>query len=138
MSYFAGLGIEGDVTDGKGFPQIPFRTPQQGADAGHQLFPVYGFLDVVVGPGVESLDPVVDAVPGAQDQHRRGHLAGPPGLEQGHAVAVGKAEIQDHGVVIDGRRRRVRFVEGGAGIDGKPFDFHAGFHVFGKLGMVFD
>ena len=70
--------------------------PQHRADAGSQLVEVEGLDDVIVGAGVESLDAIVDRVPGREDQHWHLAAGSPQPLQDLQAIQPGQAEIEQH------------------------------------------
>ena len=71
---------------------------EAGADPGQQLGPGEGLGQVVVGPGVEPADPVLDLAAGRQDQGRRPDPRGPEARQQLQAVAARQREVQQQAV----------------------------------------
>jgi hypothetical protein len=67
---------------------------QQGTDAGEQLREREGFHEVVVRTAVEPEHPVLDRVPGRQDEHRRTESASPQRRQDIDTVATGKHQVE--------------------------------------------
>ena len=72
---------------------------QQSADARQHLLHVERFGDIIVGAGVEALHLVAPAVTGGQDKHRHVASGRAPFFENGHAVLLWQADVEDDGVV---------------------------------------
>jgi hypothetical protein len=62
--------VERDPGCGEHRRRLAAGSPQQGAQAGVEFAEVEGLHQVVVGPGIETPDAVVDGIAGGQDQHR--------------------------------------------------------------------
>ncbi len=60
-----------------------------------------GFDEVIVGPELEALDAVVDAVAGGDDDDAIGFIVFAEGFEDLEAVAVGQGNIEEDAVVIE-------------------------------------
>jgi hypothetical protein len=95
----AGAGVELDRTAGDLAGGVAGGAAQQGAHPGEKLLHVEGLGHVVVGPGVEALHLVAPAVAGREDDDGGLAAVAPPGGQDGHAVHLGQAEIEDDGVV---------------------------------------
>jgi hypothetical protein len=72
-----------------------------------QFVQVEGLEQVIVGAGLQSLDPVRDGVTGGQHQHRQFEPALAPAHQQAHAVCVGQAEVEHAGVELRSSHRGV-------------------------------
>ncbi len=110
----------------------------QGVQAGHQLVQVKGFHQVVIGAGVQSRHPVLDAVPGGEHQHRLVPPQAAPARQQRQPVLVGQTQIEHHQV-------KGGTVQGGVGIGGaghpghgKAVGLKTGLHAVAEQGVVFD
>ena len=76
----------------------PVGSPGEGAQAGRELL-VGKWLDqVVVSPGVEAADPILDGVTGGQDHDRQVGSAAAQVAQDLEARPVGQSEVEDHGV----------------------------------------
>ena len=85
---------------------FPPRCPARDAtDASEQFFEAERFRKIIVGPYIQPPEPVVQAVPGAQDDDRFIEPGFSPLAEQFQPVAIRKAEIKDDDVVRALRQR---------------------------------
>ncbi|MCY1462574.1 hypothetical protein D9M71_803630 [compost metagenome] len=57
---------------------------------------VEGLQQVIVGTGLQAVDPVGDSVAGGEHQHRQAVALLAQALEQLEPVFVGQAQVQDH------------------------------------------
>ena len=73
--------------------------PAEGPHAGEQLGEGERLGQVVVGPGVEPGDPLLDRAEGREQEHRGLHAAGAHQPQHLEAVQVGQHAVQDHDVV---------------------------------------
>ena len=70
--------------------------PEIRPDPGQQLLEREWLRQVVIGPEVEALDPVIHPPPGAQHQDRNRGAPLAQALQHVQPVQVGQAEIEDH------------------------------------------
>ena len=77
-----------------------WTTPQQCSHSRQQLRKVKGFAQIVVGPSVEPLHPVLDRVTGGKHQHRHRRTASSQVLADLDSVAPRQHYIQNDEVVI--------------------------------------
>src|ERR1700730_12410709 len=75
-----------------------------------------GLGDIIVSPGVETLNLVAPPVAGSQNQHRHGAAGPAPFTEHGSTILFGQAQIQDNGIVRFGVAQKPSFftIEGAA------------------------
>src|SRR5262249_46535250 len=71
----------------------------QRPDARQHLLEMERFCHIVVGAGVEALHLVAPAVARGEDQHRHDPSGAAPRLQDRNAVHLGKADIQDDGII---------------------------------------
>ena len=71
------------------------RAPHERTDARLQLAEVEGLDQVVVGPGIESGDPVGNGVARGEDQHRRRVVAPPQGTQHLEPGEPRQPEVED-------------------------------------------
>ena len=98
---FTGGEVEDEVAHTQETALPLESSAQQGPQAGQQFGQRERLDQVVVGPGIEALDPVVDGVAGRQHQDRRVVAGAAHAPAHGEAVDVGQPEIEDERV---GRR----------------------------------
>lgn len=89
--------------------------PAQGLDPGDQFLHRERLCHVVVGPGVEALDPVLHLAAGGQDEDARRAVAIPKAGQDRKAVEAGQAQVENDEVrrVLDRGLERLRPVEEG-------------------------
>src|SRR5262249_21932764 len=80
-----------------GFAAAPIA-PQQDAQPGQQFGQGEGFNQVVVGTGVQSFDPVVNAILGSQDEDGHG-LAGAAHLAENLQAALTRQQQIEHDAI---------------------------------------
>src|SRR5579872_619801 len=87
---------------------------QEVAQAGHEFSESKGLGEVIVAALFEPAYPIVHGAAGGEDQDRRHVSLGAAAADQVEAIQIGKAEINDHGIMnaLGGERF------GGAGIGG--------------------
>src|SRR5829696_2943819 len=110
-----GVGVQRQVAHDQR-SRAPGRTAaQQGPHAGQQLLALEGLDQVVVGAGVQPLDPGLDGVAGGQDEDRDVVAIAQPA---GHVDAVqsGEAQVEDDHVWREGGGG----VQGGLAVAGHP------------------
>ena len=90
--------VEGEVGEAEHLAGVLGPPPEQGPQAGQQFGQGERLDQVVVGAGVEALDPVVDGVPGGQHQHRGVVLGRPEPSAHVQPVDGGQADVEDHRV----------------------------------------
>ncbi len=78
----AGDRVEAQVGEPKDLAGVLGPAPEEGPQAGQELGQGEGLDQVVVGTGIEALDPVVDGVAGGEHEHR--------GVVVGGAQAAGR------------------------------------------------
>ena len=103
--HLAGGRVERQVRVAELLSGVAVRPPEQRPQPREQLLERERLDDVVVGAGVEAVDPVLDGVPGGQHQDRSAVAAGAKLARDLQAVALGHQHVQDDGVH---RRRRDR------------------------------
>ena len=69
--------VEPDISGVERYSQHPTRTAEESLDPGDQLGQREGLGQIIVGAGIEAADPVLDRVPGGQNQDPQ-RLAEPP------------------------------------------------------------
>src|ERR1035441_4516563 len=75
---------------------------QQGADAGQEFDKFEGLDQVIGGALLQAFDAILERAAGAQDQHRRTHLAVADFFQNLETVHIGQHAVQNHQVVIGG------------------------------------
>ena len=73
---------------------------REGPDARQQLAECEGLGEVVVRPGVEALDAVLERAQGGEHQHRRGDALGSQRANDAHALQTGQQAIEHDHVVL--------------------------------------
>ena len=98
--HLAGVQVELQLPHLQHGGLAPLGLAQQHPQPGQQLLKGEGLYQVVVGPGVQARHPVLDAVPGGEQQH--GHLVALPPQPPHHldAVHLGHHDVQHQGVVL--------------------------------------
>ena len=92
-------GVELEVAAAQDRRARAAGAPRQRADAGHELFPLEGLGEVVVGAEREAVDDVVEAVGGREHEDLGLALvAGEPAADL-VAVELGQVAVEDHHVV---------------------------------------
>ena len=76
----------------------------------HQLGDLERLGEVVIGPGVEPLNLLVQLTAGGQHQHRGVHPLATPLLEHAQTIATRQAEIQNDGIIGLGLAEKTRLV----------------------------
>src|ERR1700736_1230901 len=92
--------------------------PQQRAQPREDFLDMEGLGDVIVSPGVETLNFVAPTVAGSQNQHRHGAAGPAPFTEHGSTVLFGQAQIQDNGIVRFGVAQEPSFFTIEGAVDG--------------------
>ena len=111
------MGVEGELAQGQDDLVARTRSAQHRAQAGLQLIQIERLDQIVVGPGVQSFDPLGQAVARGQDQgRRRSARTG----QQGAAIAIRQAEVDDHGVVRRAPQGGLGGLDGRHAIDHEP------------------
>ena len=80
------------------------RTTNERLHAGKQLGEGKGFCQVVVAPGLQTQDAVVDGGPGTEDEYGRDHFFLAELTQERETVEFGQVEVQYSGVVGDLQR----------------------------------
>ena len=93
------------------------RAPLQRADPGDELAEVEGLDQVVVGPGVETLDPVRRRVPRGEHEHRCRAVVAPGPGDDLEAADPGHPPVDDGDVVLVEAQLLDRLVAGRDGVD---------------------
>src|ERR1700722_759649 len=75
-----GAKVELEVPKAQDLPLLSAAPPEQGPQPGQQLGEREWFDQVIVGAGIETLDPVVHGVPGRQHEDRGVVLSSPHAL----------------------------------------------------------
>ena len=75
------------------------RAAEQRAQPRDQLLHLERLGQVVVGAGVDPLDPLGPHAARGEDEDRQRGPAGPPPLQHRQPVELGQAEIEDRGVI---------------------------------------
>jgi D-alanyl-D-alanine carboxypeptidase/D-alanyl-D-alanine-endopeptidase (penicillin-binding protein 4) len=115
----------------------PRHPPQQGLQARGQFTQVEWFEQVVVGTGLQAVDPVGHRVPCGEDQHRDLQALAALLLQQLEAVFVGQAEVEHHDVERGRLEHRPRGSGRGHVFDGKALGAKAGDDAAGDQLVVF-
>jgi hypothetical protein len=71
--------------------------------AGQQLLHLEWLDQIVLGAGVEALDPIGQRSPGGEQQHRRAQAPGPQPRHEGHALDRRQPPVHDEHVVLPGQ-----------------------------------
>ena len=135
-AHVPGGRVEEEVADGQHGGPGAERAPGQRPQPGEEFSELEGLGEVVVGPGVEAKDPVVDPVAGRQQQHRGPPALGPQGAADLEAVGLGDHGVEDDGVEVElpGRPERLGAVAGH--VDGVALVFETAPDEGGHLGLV--
>src|SRR5215813_7095358 len=115
--YLSGRPVEYDAAGLHRRVMHHLGTSQKGTDAGQQFLMAEGLDHVVVGPAVEAGNTVVDSRARRDHEDRRVAAGRSQVPNQRNAVTVGKAEIDDGQVIVDGCR-------GGPGVGNRVDDIH--------------
>ena len=97
------------------------RPAHEGCDTGRELSESEGLAKVVVGPGIEPLDPVVHEIHGSQKDHGGLVLRPPKGLQQGDPVKPRQHPIEDHHIVTADGGLHETLMSGHDLVNGMPF-----------------
>ena len=111
----AGDRIELEVAEAEDLVRIRRPAPEQGPKAGQQLGQGEGLDQVVVGPDVETLDPVADGVAGGEHEHRRVVVRRPQPAAHLETVDPGEPDVEHQGL----RRPDGDLLEGRGAIRGQ-------------------
>ena len=113
----AGLVIDhGPVFDGAGRPA--HAATAECTHARLELLQAEGLGHVVVGPVVQALDALFNAVGGGEDQHRHGRAARPQAFEHLQPVHARQAQVQDQQVKLGvGHQRGIALTAAGHVVD---------------------
>src|SRR5258708_1334025 len=96
----AGEQVDLEVADAQDRgDRLTGRPPRESGDAGDQLGEGEGFDQVVVGPGIEAVDAVVDSIQRGEEKHRRRDAGAADRLHDTDAVEPGQHAVDDHEVV---------------------------------------
>ena len=112
--------------------------PQQRLQPRHQLVEVEGLDQVVVGTTLQPRHPVAHRIAGGEHQHRGGHAGVAPLLEQGEAIAVGEAAVEDHHVAGHTLQGSARLGDAGHVIDDVVVHRQPGANARGHQGVILD
>jgi hypothetical protein len=93
---------------------------QQGFYSGDQFGHCEGFGQIIVSPRIKAGDPVLDRVARGQDQDRERLSDAPRRGEDGKAVTIGQAEIENRGIVIDELDRSIGVCRRAGNVDSEP------------------
>ena len=75
------------------------RTANQGVEARQKFAEGEGFDEVVIGPGLQSRDPIIDGAERGQHQHRRQHAFRPQQADRLQSAHARQHAIHDHHVM---------------------------------------
>ena len=92
------IGSRREVGEAEHLAGILGPAAQEGPQPGQQLGQGEGLDQVVVGSGVEALDPVVDGVAGGEHEHRGVVVGRPQAPAHVEPVDGGQADVEDHRV----------------------------------------
>ena len=110
-----GREVQGEVADAQQAALALEAPPQQRAQSGQQLRQGERLDQVVVGAGIEPLDPVVDGVARGEHQDRRVVTGAAHAAAHGEPVDVGQPEVEDQRVRGGLRQRLERLAARGHG-----------------------
>src|SRR5262249_32286085 len=96
---------------------MPVCPADERPEPSEQLFHLERLGEVVIGPGIDTLDFLGPATAGGEDQDRHGASGGSPSLENRDPVETGQAQVEDDGVVGLGVAEEVSFLAIGRTID---------------------
>lgn len=92
-------GVKDQAPDAQGGFPGGDSPPQQGSDAGREFFEGKGLDQVVVGPGIQTQDPISDPIPGREHEDGRTAARGPQATANLDPVYVRKAQVENDNVV---------------------------------------
>ena len=115
-----------------------FTTTHQGTDAGQQLGESEGLAKIIIGPAVESFDPVIDFVPRGQENNRGLKSALAKLTEQGEAVLVRERPVEQIQVPSAALEHLSPLLPVCSMLDGEPFLRQTRHHKLSKLKFVLD
>src|SRR5262249_8931921 len=98
-AYVSTDGVEYDVPCPQRGTERRTRTAQQGLCPSDEFAHGKGFHEIVVRPGIEAKDPLLHSIARGEDQYRDMISCGTQLSEQIQPIAVGKAEIQNRGII---------------------------------------
>ena len=130
--------IEDEVVGRQHGRTLTGASPDQRANARHELREGERLDEVVVGPGVQPLDAVADVVAGGEHEDRRPSAPGPQLSADGEAVELGEHDVEDDRVVrvLGPRPQPVR--PGRRDVDGVPLLLEPALEERGHLRLVLD
>jgi hypothetical protein len=93
--------IEVEVFDHEDWLWRQVTAPQQRPDASWEFAEREWLWKIVIGAGVETLDPVFDAAALGQDQHRQAWPFQPEMPQDGYPIQLGQVQIEDDQVIVE-------------------------------------
>src|SRR5256886_11877659 len=134
----AGPSVEHKVCNMNRLPPHLGATPQQCTHSGEELVKVKGLAQIVVGPGVESLHPVVDSVTRGKHQDGYSRTARSQVFADLDSVFPGQHHIQQDEVVIVNTGLVERGLSIGRNVDSVGLLAKAFRQDLGCIGLVLD
>ena len=114
------------------------RAAHDRAQPRQQLLHPERFWQIVVGAGVDAVDPLGPAAARGEDQHRDAAIIGAPALQHRQPVHAGQAEIEnDRGVVL-GVAAKPRLLAVADDLDDVAGGFQPAGQIRGDPPIVFD
>jgi hypothetical protein len=110
----------------------------QDAQPRQQLFKLERLGQVIVGPGIQAQDLVVDGVARRQDEHVRLEPRLAPVAQERHAVDLGEHQVENDDVVAGGAGLVVALLAVLGGVDGEAFFFQAAAQGLCQRLVIFD
>ena len=135
-----GAGLARIQADGPAVPQgaaVRRKPPQQGAQAGQQLFHVKGFGQVIIGPGIHAGDFFVPAAARRQNQHRHAAPLAAPAAQYAQAIDDGQAQVQHDRIKIFHLAQVSRFLAIAGHFHGMTSSGNGGDQLGEQGGLVF-
>ena len=131
-----GLHIQCQIAEGKYIRMKFLAPPEHGADAGQQLPHVKGLGQIVVRPGIQSPDAVLDLRPGREQQDGRSAPVFPQRGEDFDSVFFRHHDVQNDPVVVAGQGVLVGVLTVVDGIDNVFVVREDVHHRFGKRPFI--
>ena len=130
--------VETDIAGFEGHSQHATGTAQKRFDPGNELGHRERFGQIIVGSGIQPRNPVLDRIPGCQDQDREGFSGLPRSRQHGKPITIGQAKIEDCRVIVDQLEHRGGIGSRGGDVDREADLAELRFEDTGQAVLIFD